>query len=130
VTRVGAAGAVVVMVLLAGCGGGSSALTLPAGAARQLQAQVAAVRADAVGLDPAAARRDLTNLETTVRQLGRSGQIPAVRAASILAAAHAVENALVLLPTTTTTTTTTTPPPPHPGPHPDRPKHSGDDPAS
>ncbi len=127
-TRVGAAGAVVVTVLLAGCGGGSSSLTLPAGAARQLQAQVAAVRADAVGFDPAAARRDLTNLETTVRQLGRSGQIPAIRATSILAAAHAVEIDLVLLPTTTTTTTT--PPAPHQGPHPDRPKHPGDDPAS
>ena len=104
--------------VLAGCAG-AAPLTISSRATRQLERQVAAVRADAAGQDPAGAARELGSLEEAVTALERDGQISAARAAAILDAARAVQVDHVLIPTTTTTTTTTTTVPAAPT----RPKH-------
>jgi len=118
VTRTLAAGVAVVALAAAGCGS-SSRPAITAGAASQLSAQVAAVRAAAAGGNPAAAEAQLARLRVTVATLEHAGQLSASRAATVLVAAAQVESQLGSLPTTTTTTSTTTtvaPPPPTPAP--------------
>ena len=121
--------AVAGVALLAACGDGGGD-EMSDGAARDLQARVAAIEAAAVAGDPDSAHADLESLRGEVADLLAAAEISESRAVEILAAAAAVEAALGRVTTTTTsttTTTTTTPPPPPPPPDPDRDDDEGDE---
>ena len=96
---------VLVLVLaVAGCGGGSEALS--ADGADELSVTVADLRAAAAVRDEGRARADLATIRSTVARLEQQGDISDERAAEVLASADEVERSLVLI----TTTTTTAPP--------------------
>jgi hypothetical protein len=103
---------VVALLALGACGDGDRSLSDRA--ATSLQTRVEAVKAAAAERDADAAVRALAALRTSLDSLRRSGDVPAERARSILAAANVVEAELVGITTTTTTTTTTTVLPPTP----------------
>lgn len=99
-----ALGALLVSALtVAGCGGGAPALS--EGAAGDLSARAAQVRAAAVARDRARAAGALAGLRSAVTTHRNQGQVSEERAARILAAAAEVEAQLGLLPEPTTTTT-------------------------
>ncbi len=99
-----AAIALVVALAVAGCGGGSNALSDDG--ANELSVTVADLRAAAAVRDEARARADLVTIRSTVARLQQQGDISDERAADVLASADEVERSLVLI-----TTTTTAPPP-------------------
>ena len=92
----------VVATVVAGCGGGSEALS-DEGAA-SLGATVVALRAAAQARDVGRAQSEIVALRTSVATLQRDGGISADRAAEVLEAAAEVESSLLLITTTTTTT--------------------------
>jgi hypothetical protein len=98
------------LLLVAACGGEDRGVS--ARAARELGAEVDAIRFAATGKDRVGAAHQLALLRATVEQLEATGDLTESAAARIRAAAGAVETRLTLIPTTTTTTTTTTTLPP------------------
>ena len=89
---------------VAGCGGGSDALSDDGAAS--LGATVVALRAAAEAGDVERARSEIVALRTSVAALRSDGDISDDRAVEVLDAATEVESSLLLI----TTTTTTAPP--------------------
>lgn len=104
--------AAVLLGLCVGCGDGGTVPSAEVG--QRLQQQVAEIRSLATAHQPEAVTAKLGELEATVAELERTGEISAGAAQEVLAAAGGVQAQLHLITTTTTTTTTvvTTPPAP------------------
>jgi hypothetical protein len=126
VRRLIAITAAVAGLVAAGCGSGTRASLTPK-VARELGAEVAQIRVDAVGGNVGAATLRLLHLRTRVGELRTSGEISSNEAARVLSAVDGVSAVLSLASPSSAPATTSAPTTTRPKPHDTKPRkgHGG-----